>query len=358
MPPHKPQGSYTNKTTGETTEVKPVVKRPAAPEMPQGYTHIRNGIFEHTAMQNGMSPYEFCVYLTLLRFADFKTGVCLTNADSISAHWSEITPEAVRQCLNRLRKKNYIAYPLSKGKRGSYPVLIDKYEPGGDLLGWRLNAAATFNINDPLYEWVSPTPMHEVYSAEQLTYLKDSMVDIWDWVADIVAKAPVGKKQDVFNSYSGQKQVGSSLYSGQNQVVLNLEAGRSQVRIRPEALYTASLLHGITESRKHGSIPSLPTAGGGVPCLPSEEPEEPVIIFDENRHSCDKCQLPAPECRCEFDCVEDTCSFRSTGIDAYVAHLAAEHRLRLRRQTDEEGFLCWAPCPIPFDREDDDDDLV
>ena len=42
-------------------------KRPEAPAMPQGYIHIRRGVFDHTASGN-MTPYEYCVYSTLHEF--------------------------------------------------------------------------------------------------------------------------------------------------------------------------------------------------------------------------------------------------------------------------------------------------
>lgn len=280
MPPKKATGTYTNAKTGETIEVKPVVKRPAAPEMPQGYTHIRNGIFEHTAM-NKMSPLDFCVYITLLRFADFKSGVCVTNANSISTHWGgNISPASVRQCLNRLREEKYIVYMYRNGERGSYPILIDKYEPGGELLGFRLHAAATSNLNDPVYEWVSPTPMTDVYSEEELTFLNDSMQEMWDWVKDTTAKAdatePKVAKWLVFESHSGGTQVGRRSYASHLRDVFNLESGRSQDEFRRYALYTASLLHGIMEARHHGGTASPPITGDGgrVSDLTTEEPVE------------------------------------------------------------------------------------
>lgn len=282
MPPKK-AARYTDVTTGKTVEVKPVTKRPEPPEMPQGYTHIRNGIFEHTAM-NRMSPSDYCVFTTLLRFADFKTGVCVSNANSIAVHWGgNMSPASVRQCLNRLREAKYIVYPYRNGERGSYPILIDKYEPGGELLGFRLHAAATFNLNDPVYEWVSPTPMTDVYSEEELTTLKDSMQEVWDWVKDTTANAdataPEGTKWLEHGSYSGQKQVGCGSYAGRSQSAFSLEAGRMQSIFRRDALYTASLLHGITKSRLHGGTASPPTTGGGGRA--SNQTEEIEFLHDK-----------------------------------------------------------------------------
>ena len=46
-------------------EFKP--KWPKPPTNRQGFTNVRNGVFEHIA-QNLMSPMDSCVYLTLLRF--------------------------------------------------------------------------------------------------------------------------------------------------------------------------------------------------------------------------------------------------------------------------------------------------
>jgi hypothetical protein len=242
-----------SETTRFPTDFKPV--RPEAPDMPQGYTHLRNGVFEHTA-QAKMSPTDFCVYTTLLRFADFSTGICISNAESIAAHWGGAIPSnTARKCLIRLREEGYIMFAPRRGERGSYPILIDKYEPGGNLLGWRLNAQLTYDVNDPCYEWVSPTPITLVYSPEELAGMNDLMKSYIEWAEGIAAK-DTGIEWVTLEPRLVRYQVRGKLVSGRSQVVLNLVATRSQVGRRLVTLYTATLLHGITDSRNNSSTSS------------------------------------------------------------------------------------------------------
>ena len=164
---------YTRKQTGEF--------RPVAPAMREGgFIRLRQGIFEHIA-SGKMTPIDFAVYVTLLKWANWRTGICMTNSISLASNWGnwsstvdrksdgeETMPNtkerSIQNSLLRLRKRGFINYPTGDGTRGSYPVLIDKFEPTlGMLVGWSLDAAATTDLENPVYRYVSSTPFWEAY---------------------------------------------------------------------------------------------------------------------------------------------------------------------------------------------------
>jgi hypothetical protein len=279
-------------------EFKP--KWPNAPRQAEGYTHIRNGLWEHTA-QALMSPLDFCAYTTIHRFAKFSTGICVTNANSLSCAWGDaIKPAAIRQCMNRLREAGYINYPYGTGTRGSYPVAIDKYEPAGDLIGWRLNAQCTYDLNDPVYEYVSSTPMAVAYGEAAVIYLDDSMKKIREWVESFLKNSDtrnpvVGKPNHhefiedtcdgmdiVSRSEAGCKQVVRRSKAGRTQVLVWSEAGGKQLVGGSEALYTMSLIHSVTAALfsqsigQHGKV-----SGGGATYFQRTGDEAEIELLDE-----------------------------------------------------------------------------
>ncbi len=289
MPPKKPNGKFTDATTGRTVEApvaKSEIKRPEAPPMPEGYTHIRNGIFEHTAMQDGMSTKDYCVYTTLLRFADFRTGICMTNALSIASHWNDITGNYASQCMGRLRKKDYINYPSGTGKRGVFPVVIDKYEPGGNLLGWRLNLRGTFDFFNPTYEWVSPTPLTQAYTPEELEWMTTTR----DWMYDLLADAM--KRLNPDSSFTGIEIEGGGRTliersSNTHRILIERSSNAHRTLVEYSSnLYTASLLNYVMESRKNCLTASL--GGENSPSLPKDKKPDGTSNGKEPTR-CDTC---------------------------------------------------------------------
>lgn len=124
-------------------------------ELPQfdNYIMFRNGLKEHFR-RRGMSPMDWCVYSTLHFWADWATGVYFGTAKNISDAWDgEIKEATVRDCLDRLRKRKYINYRKGDGRRGSFSILINKYEPTvGRMRGYRLSAFASKDLDHPVYE--------------------------------------------------------------------------------------------------------------------------------------------------------------------------------------------------------------
>ncbi len=140
------------------------------------HIRIREGLWEHIA-QGRLTPHDLAVYMTLYRHAKWGTGICITTAASIAGNWGgQMNLNTAQVCLGRLRDDGYIKYPKGTGNRGVYPVLIDKYEPQiGPCKGWSLNAAASDDYENPVYDYISGTPYGEAYGASAV----DHAVRVW-----------------------------------------------------------------------------------------------------------------------------------------------------------------------------------
>lgn len=108
-----------------------------------------------------MTLMEFGVYVLLQLRADWATGIYRSCALTIAYQFGDADIRAqVKDILFRLRRKQYINYSPEKGKRGSYEILIHKFEPRvGRLTGTRLNAWKHGEKAIPEYEPIaSDTP--------------------------------------------------------------------------------------------------------------------------------------------------------------------------------------------------------
>lgn len=67
------------------------------------YTMLRNGIREHIRLGK-FSPTDWCVYSTLLLYADWGTGIYFGCAGTIAPVWNgQLNARTVRDSMNRLR---------------------------------------------------------------------------------------------------------------------------------------------------------------------------------------------------------------------------------------------------------------
>lgn len=197
---------YTRKTRGE---FKPVVPKLSE----SGFIRLRVGIFEHAA-SGKMTPYDFAIYLTLHKWANWRSGICTTTAASLASNWGDWGSVAesgsdteeqttnrkrrtIQNCLHRLRERGYINYRTGDGKRGAYPILINKYEPSlGALVGWSLDLAATTDLDNPVYRYVSPTPFWEAYGENFAAQHMTSYADHGSSAAHPVSAALYGLTAD------------------------------------------------------------------------------------------------------------------------------------------------------------------
>src|ERR1022692_3116911 len=119
----------------------------------EGFILLRRGLAQHIR-RGKLPPNALAVYIHLLFCADFTTGVQQNSAMHIVfAMGNTICERHVRRALAHLEKSGYIKRFMKPGRRGDYPILIDKYEirthlgteDGADerIEIKRLNASAT-----------------------------------------------------------------------------------------------------------------------------------------------------------------------------------------------------------------------
>ena len=107
--------------------------------MSEGFAKIRNGLKDHID-QGKMSATDIGVYTFLHLYCTWKTGIWFGNALNIASKTLS-SRRSISDSLHRLRQRGYINYATSRGKRGSYYVLIHKFEPQyGPWEGYRLIA--------------------------------------------------------------------------------------------------------------------------------------------------------------------------------------------------------------------------
>lgn len=118
-----------------------------------GFSPIRRGLIEHIR-EGKFCPSDLGIYTFLQLTADWSTGVCYTCAAGIASQFGDPgLKELIQKALRRLRDNGYINYQWGHGQRGSYPILLNKYEPTvGELCGKRLNAFAGNSLERPVYE--------------------------------------------------------------------------------------------------------------------------------------------------------------------------------------------------------------
>ena len=107
----------------------------------EGFSKIRNGLNEHVK-QGKLCPFDLGIYLFLHMNCDYSTGIYRGNSASVALGFDDAKlKKSVQKSLERLRSAKYINYKSGSGFRGSYDILIDKFEPSfGGRSGYRLNA--------------------------------------------------------------------------------------------------------------------------------------------------------------------------------------------------------------------------
>lgn len=117
------------------------------------FTAIRNGLLEH-ALAGKLSPFDFGLYIFLIMRANYLTGIYEGCALTIACQFGDPSQkEHVQKSLRRLRDKKYLNYRNGDGRRGAYPILINKFDVTvEDLSGSRLNAWKHNGLAQPEYE--------------------------------------------------------------------------------------------------------------------------------------------------------------------------------------------------------------
>jgi hypothetical protein len=121
--------------------------------MKERYIPIRPGILEHL-LRGDISAFEFGVYVIVHLQADYRTGIWRGSAPRIIAaapRGAEL--RKTQRALEHLTELSLLKPFTSQGKRGNYPVLINKFTVrSGALTGMRLNACKSNSWEHPVYE--------------------------------------------------------------------------------------------------------------------------------------------------------------------------------------------------------------
>lgn len=119
-----------------------------------GYIPKRRGVLEH--LQDGrLTLLEYAAYDAMILLADKSSGMWWGSAKALAAICGagDLTERQARHLLESLGQKGYIRRFATAGKRGNYPILVNKFEVTfGARKGMRLNAERTSDWRNPVYE--------------------------------------------------------------------------------------------------------------------------------------------------------------------------------------------------------------
>jgi hypothetical protein len=117
------------------------------------YIPIRPGILEHL-LRGDVSAFEFGVYVIVHLQADYRTGIWRGSAPRVlnsAPRGSDL--RKIQRAIEHLAEIGLLKPFTSQGKRGNYPVLINKFTVrSGALTGMRLNACRSNSWEHPVYE--------------------------------------------------------------------------------------------------------------------------------------------------------------------------------------------------------------
>jgi hypothetical protein len=119
-----------------------------------GYVGMRRGLVDHV-IDGRLTMREHSAYAMMIKMADRKTGIWIGSAKHLSSLYGagDVDERLARYLLESLERKGYIKRFLRPRQRGNYPILVDKFEcSDGAHKGLRLNAAATADWRDPVYD--------------------------------------------------------------------------------------------------------------------------------------------------------------------------------------------------------------
>jgi hypothetical protein len=121
--------------------------------MKERYIPIRPGILEHL-LRGDISAFEFGVYVIVHLQADYGTGIWRGSAPRVlnsAPRGADL--RKIQRAIEHLAEIGLLKPFTSQGKRGNYPVLINKFTVrSGALTGMRLNACRSLSWQRPVYE--------------------------------------------------------------------------------------------------------------------------------------------------------------------------------------------------------------
>jgi hypothetical protein len=119
--------------------------------MVESFVKSRRGILEHLE-QGRLTFSEFGVFQLLLLQANKANGVVWSDSRKVAGYFNgTLNERTAKDALASLKAKGYIKEFRQQGSRGSYPILVNKYEiTVGDLKGCLTNAEQTVDWQQPV----------------------------------------------------------------------------------------------------------------------------------------------------------------------------------------------------------------
>jgi hypothetical protein len=116
-----------------------------------GFIQLRRGISEHVR-DGRLSFFEASLYVFVMMEANPATGLCYGSAGLFAAIYG-ISPRTCRDALEKLEQKGYLRRFPTRGKHGSYPILINKFLCSvGAMKGMYVNSLKSEGYSKIYYE--------------------------------------------------------------------------------------------------------------------------------------------------------------------------------------------------------------
>lgn len=116
-----------------------------------GFIQLRRGLSEHVR-DGRLSFFEAALYVFILMDANPATGLCFGSAGLFAAIYG-ISSRTCRDALEKLELKGYLRRFPTRGKHGSYPILVNKFRcSDGAMKGKYVNCSKSTSYTSIFYE--------------------------------------------------------------------------------------------------------------------------------------------------------------------------------------------------------------
>ena len=116
-----------------------------------GFVQLRRGLFEHVR-DGRLSFFEASLYVAILSDTNPSTGLCYGSAGLFSVVYS-VPTRTCRDALEKLEQKGYLRRFPTRGKHGSYPILVNKFRcSSGAMSGLYVNSDKSSSCDNIIYD--------------------------------------------------------------------------------------------------------------------------------------------------------------------------------------------------------------
>lgn len=118
--------------------------------MASGFIQLRRGLSEHVR-DGRLSFFEAALYVFILMDTNPATGLCYGSAGLFAAVYG-VSSRTCRDALEKLESKGYLKRFPTRGKHGSYPILLNKFVCSiGAMKGLYVNSDKSKSCKEIVY---------------------------------------------------------------------------------------------------------------------------------------------------------------------------------------------------------------